>query len=119
MNFQEAAKAHREWNTKLRMYLNGSGALNPEDIQKDNLCILGQWIYSEGKKYAHYHEYKELREIHAEFHQNASHIVRLIDKNQKEEANKELDADSKFRMLSIKILDLLSSIEKKSNTETN
>ncbi|MDP3531787.1 MAG: CZB domain-containing protein [Alphaproteobacteria bacterium] len=113
MDFQEAAKAHRDWNTKLRMYLNGSGVLNPEDIQKDNLCALGQWIYGEGKKNIIYTEYEELRKIHMEFHENAAEIVRLIDSNKKEEANLKLSADSKFRELSLKILTLLSFMEKK------
>jgi hypothetical protein len=113
MDFQEAAKAHRDWNTKLRMYLNGSGTLNPEDIQKDNLCALGQWIYGEGKKHIVCAEYEELRTIHAEFHKNAAEIVRLIDKNEKEKAKQKLDAGSKFRDLSLKILTLLSHIEQK------
>lgn len=113
MDFQQAAKAHREWNTILRMYLNGSGVLNPADVQKDDLCALGQWIHGEGKKHIIYVEYQELRTIHSEFHKNAAEIVQLIDKNEKEKAKQKLDAGSKFRELSLKILTLLSHIEQK------
>ncbi|MDP1975264.1 MAG: CZB domain-containing protein, partial [Alphaproteobacteria bacterium] len=75
--------------------------------------ILGQWIYGEGEQYKVLAEFDELQKVHADFHKNAAEIVRLIDSNKKEEANLKLGADSKFRQLSLKILTLLSFMEKK------
>lgn len=113
MNFQEAAAAHREWNTKLRMYINGSGELKADIVQKDNACALGTWIHGEGSKNASLKEYEDLKQCHAEFHKIAADVVRLVDANQIDKAKAMIDAGGKFRELSMKIMGLLGNMEKK------
>lgn len=113
MNFQDAAKAHVEWNVKLRMYIDGQGELDASTVCKDNQCVLGQWIYGEGKAHEALPEYGELRAAHAEFHQIAGDIVKMIDANQKDEAKQALETGGKFRDLSMKIGAMLNNMERK------
>jgi len=45
MNFDNAIIAHTAWKSKLKGYLQKKdGSLNPDDIQSDKKCDLGQWI---------------------------------------------------------------------------
>jgi hypothetical protein len=113
MDFQAAAKAHRDWNIKLRMYIDGSGDLKHDDVAKDNACVLGQWIYGEGKQFQSLPEYSQLVKMHTEFHKNASKIVKFVDDHKKEEAKHELDVGSTFRDLSSKIVNLILTMEQK------
>jgi hypothetical protein len=51
MDFDEAIKAHSAWKMKLSTYLKKpDGSLKPSEIQVDNKCQLGQWIYAEGAR---------------------------------------------------------------------
>jgi chemoreceptor zinc-binding protein len=113
MDFTEAAKVHRDWNTKLRLYINGSGEIDYKVVQKDNLCELGKWIYNEGQQYSSLKEYQDLKSTHADFHKTAAEIVKLVDNGKIDEAKTNLEAGQKFRKLSMEIVGLLASIEKK------
>lgn len=83
MGFDEAVKAHVQWKMKLSNYLRKpDGSLKPSDIQVDNKCALGQWIYGEGTKWGTMPEYGTLKSEHAKFHKAAAGIVLKADSGQ-------------------------------------
>lgn len=83
MDFDEAIKAHVLWKMKLSNYLRKpDGSLKPADIQVDNKCTLGQWIYGEGSKWSVMPEYGTLKSEHTKFHKAAAAIITKADSGQ-------------------------------------
>lgn len=95
MNFLDAINAHVMWKLRLQRYLDGQSDenLDPDHICKDNQCILGKWIYGNMDRYAKSAVFVDVRGKHAEFHQIAAEIVRLINTNQKRDAEALLRGD--------------------------
>lgn len=80
MNFEEAIGAHQKWKARLRMQLSGTATetLRPEEVAKEDLCVLGQWIRGQGgRTFAGKPEFTEVAAVHAEFHQIAAQVLRL------------------------------------------
>lgn len=77
MNFDEAIAAHREWTKRITDYLDHpDGTIDPDIISRDDVCVLGRWLYGEGKRIGYLTEMKELIEEHKKFHQTAAKIIR-------------------------------------------
>lgn len=75
-------QAHLRWKQRLSDYIDGSSDedLKPDEVSRDDACILGQWIYGHGKdEYGDSECFQELVKIHADFHQLAGEVVRLVD----------------------------------------
>ncbi len=80
MDFEQAKAAHFDWKAKLKTYMKTpDGSLKHSIVAQDNQCILGKWIYGEGKKYDHLPEYQELIKHHAEFHKCAAEVIKKAD----------------------------------------
>lgn len=78
MNFDDAISAHASWKIKLRLIISKASdeKLDPNNVEKDNQCELGKWIYGDGSKHKSFPEYEELRLSHAKFHKCAADIIR-------------------------------------------
>lgn len=77
LDLEGALAAHEAWKTKLELTLRGK---NPEEYDPnilgvDHLCVLGRWLYGEGKSMDKYEEYVELLDAHARFHRCAGDIL--------------------------------------------
>ena len=111
----DAIKSHSDWNHTLKKYLNCSeNRLDPKKIAPDNLCDLGIWLYSKGKKnYRNFPEFQELVDCHKSFHLCASELVEKAnnDPSLSEEIN--IGAKSQFRKLSNQIVALLMQLRRK------
>lgn len=76
LNFKTAIEAHSQWKVRLSVYLRGgrNEELKVENIEVDNKCILGKWIYGEGgEKYGS--ELDEIKKVHAHFHKEAGVVL--------------------------------------------
>lgn len=95
MNWMEIISAHVMWKQRLIAYLAGNSQeqLDPEVIKLDDRCPLGQWIYGEGKPMETLPGYEEVRELHAQFHQNAAQVVSLHQADSTAEAEALLNGD--------------------------
>ncbi|TLS67965.1 HAMP domain-containing protein [Mariprofundus erugo] len=84
-HFNEAILAHLKWKKRLHDFINGSSTekLDSAVICKDNLCILGKWIYGDGKAHSNTVHYPDLVRKHASFHLCAGEVVRKAEANQK------------------------------------
>ena len=77
MDFDEAVLAHIEWKKRLFDYLiKRDGSLDPAQLEVDNRCELGCWIYGEASQYSRYPEHNTLRREHARFHKAVRDVVR-------------------------------------------
>ncbi len=80
MDFDEAIKAHSAWKLKLSGYLKKpDGSLKSSEVQMDNKCSLGQWIYGEGLKWSSLAEYSTLKVEHQKFHKAAAAVIQKAD----------------------------------------
>ena len=95
MDLMEAIKAHVAWKVRLERYVSGdrSENLNPAVICQDNQCMLGKWIYGEGKVYEELPNFSEMKNDHAAFHQCAADIVQKCDDGNATEAEALLQKD--------------------------
>jgi methyl-accepting chemotaxis protein len=78
INLYDAVLAHTAWKKRLFQYLEGQSKedLQPGKIGVDYLCVLGKWIYGDGK--AHFGDQPEfitLMEEHAKFHVHAASVI--------------------------------------------
>lgn len=83
MNFDDAMRAHSDWKIKLQRYLrNPDGSINAVTLGQDNQCVLGKWLYGEGRSFSNHPEYQQLLQSHKSFHQCASDIVVRSDRGE-------------------------------------
>ena len=105
MDFDGAIEAHVNWKMKLRAYIDRKeGGLVAADVEKDNKCALGQWIYGEGAKFSTLAEFSSLKEDHGRFHKCAAEVVRTVDAGDKEKASKMIESGSDYIAVSHKVV---------------
>jgi methyl-accepting chemotaxis protein len=80
MDWMKIVNAHVMWKKRLCTYVEGSSeeSLDPAVVGADNQCALGKWIYGEGQQFKDLPDFETVRLQHAEFHQKAGEIVRLV-----------------------------------------
>ncbi|MCX7977651.1 MAG: CZB domain-containing protein [Bdellovibrionaceae bacterium] len=114
MDFDEAIKAHSAWKMKLSNYIKKpDGSLKVADVQVDNKCQLGQWIYGEGAKYSSMPEYQKLKTEHARFHKAAASVVMKADTGQDTSEEVALGAKSEFAMASSAVVSAIMEMKRK------
>lgn len=118
MNFLDAINAHVMWKQRLQRYLDGTSDenLDPEHICQDNQCVLGKWIYGNMDRYNGSPIFSDVHGKHAEFHEIASKIVRLINTNHKRDAEVLLRGD--YSQLSHRLQALIRRLAREYNFET-
>jgi inorganic pyrophosphatase len=114
MNFDEAITAHSQWRIRLQGFIAGTSQenLDPKIVAVDNKCVLGQWIHGEAKQYAQMPEYVLLIKEHANFHQRAANVLRLVEAGKREEAKAEVGAGEFFKA-SIQTINAIRHLRKK------
>ena len=84
-HFDDAIAAHIKWKIRLNKYIDGTSTekLDADSVCKDNLCVLGKWIYGDGKRHQELPNYTDLVKKHAHFHRCAGGIVRKVESHDK------------------------------------
>lgn len=114
MNFDEAIQAHSAWKMKLSNYLRKpDGSLKPAEIQLDNKCALGQWIYGEGVKWSSLSEYSVLKSEHSRFHKAAAEVVKKADSGVDTSEETALGSKSEFALASGAVVAAIMAIRRK------
>lgn len=90
MDWMQIISAHVMWKQRLLAYIEGRSEedLDPETIARDDRCVLGKWIYSEGQRFNSLTEFEEVRQRHAHFHLQAAEVVRLVQTGRQDEASR-------------------------------
>lgn len=88
MNFDDAIAAHIKWKVRLNQFIDGTGTekLDSNVVCKDNVCDLGKWIYGDGAKHKVAPSYKNLVNLHANFHKCAAEVVKKVETGDKNSA---------------------------------
>ena len=85
----EALLSHVRWKKRLSGYIEGDGeeVLDPDTLNSDSHCSLGQWLHGYGDhRYGDNVRFKELKDLHTEFHHRAAEIVRVVHQGEAERA---------------------------------
>ena len=110
MDFSEAANAHRDWKIRLRTYVNGGGEpLDELEVRRDDACDLGRWLHArpaEERGAVHL----ELMAVHARFHQCAGDVVATVQRGQREQAVRMMDAGTAFADASFRVVGLIARL---------
>jgi hypothetical protein len=89
LNFLAAIEAHVRWKVRLEAYINGTGEeqLDADVVCRDELCMLGKWIYGPGgERFGDHPKFPTLRDTHKEFHRCAGQVIRFVDDGEKAKA---------------------------------
>jgi methyl-accepting chemotaxis protein len=99
---------------KLANYLRKPDhSIKANEVALDNVCVLGQWIHGEGKKYAAHPEYSALKTAHAKFHISAADVVRKADSGQNVSEETALGGTSDFSRASSDVVRALLDMKRK------
>ena len=114
MDFEEAKQAHFDWKRKLSVYLRKpDGSLSSETVAQDNKCLLGQWIYGEGKKLEVHEEYSKLKREHARFHKAAADVIKKADSGANVTEDVAIGTKSEFGEASVAVIVAINEIKRK------
>ena len=114
MNFDDAIKAHSAWKMKLSTYIaKPDGSLKVVEIEPDNKCALGQWIYGEGAKHSALPEYGTLKSEHTKFHKCAAAVVKKADAGQNVTEEVTLGGKSEFAQASSAVVSAIMKMKSK------
>lgn len=103
--------AHSQVKARLKRAIAGEEQVEPEAVRADNKCIVGEWIYGPGKKYASLQEYAVLRDIHKSFHEEAYQALMLNKQGKKADAQTHVESGP-FEDCSKKIKTALFAMKK-------
>lgn len=97
----KAIGAHGMWKQRLRQAIDtGKSEFTVERARPDNLCDFGKWLYSlppADQKSSHW---KSVQDLHGKFHAEAAQVLGLAVRGNKQEAEREIAAESKFTKIS-------------------
>jgi len=93
-----AIAAHGLWKAHLQRAIStGNIDKSVNDIRADNCCEFGQWLYGStiGTEDKNSPFYKDIKDLHAQFHRLAGDIAQLAVDKKTEEATEKLKGDYK------------------------
>jgi hypothetical protein len=111
MTSKDAISAHVNWKLRIHALLSGKlpDKLDPVTIARDNVCDLGKWIHGNAKDLVPGPVYADLKAAHADFHREASRIVREVYAG-RPIGMEAIDADSPFGKLTTRVVGILSRL---------
>lgn len=103
MKLEDAIFVHMDWKNKLTKYIKKCDhSLDHKIVGQDNVCELGQWIYSEGEKqYSSSIIFQQLKSAHSIFHKEAGKIVEKVNKGEKLVEGGLFDSESDYGKASL------------------
>lgn len=93
LNMREALDAHAQWTQRLESKINGTSneELEVSKVACDDQCALGKWIHGEAhKQFSAMNSYKDLKQVHADFHLTAGAVLNNVLNGEAEKAREQL-----------------------------
>lgn len=121
-DFNSAISAHIDWKMKLSKYLEKpDGSLDQKKVCLDNACVLGKWLYGDGRNYRALDEslFDSVQKSHALFHKTAGHVVELINTGHKNDAATILGPTGSYMEISQKTVSLIRSLQQIAERKTH
>ena len=99
-----AIGSHGLWKAQLRAAIKeGSHEMTPEQAGANNLCEFGQFLVHLDSQTKSTSLYREVFQLHSDFHKEAMAILFLAQAGKRAEAEKAMDTSSKFIEVSSKL----------------
>jgi hypothetical protein len=108
---KSAIAAHAAWTARLKAAIGNRKLDIPVNtIRMDNQCQFGKWLYSTGisAAEAQTENYRKTRQLHAQFHEEASKVAQLAISGQKESAEQAMGPGSEYTRISSALTDVLT-----------
>ena len=108
--------AHANVKNRLKKIIAGEEQAEPESVRADNKCIVGEWIYGPGVSCKDIQEYTDLKDIHAQFHEEAYNALRLNMQGKSSEASEYVDSgpfEEQSKKIKIALFNMKKVLEKK------
>lgn len=100
-----AILAHGQWKARLISTIeSGKSDFTPEKVGVDNLCDFGKWFHSLVGADTTSENYKEVLDLHAEFHKAAAKVLALGLAGKKKEAQDAMDVGSEYSNISSSLI---------------
>lgn len=100
----KAIGAHGAWKQRLRQAVDtGKSEFTVERVRPDNLCDFGKWLHGLPSGDKGSTNWKNVQELHARFHVEASRVLDLAVRGKKQEAESALALNSSFTEVSSKL----------------
>ncbi len=114
LDFVAVTKAHADWKVKLRTAIANKEEVDADSLCKDNLCMLGKWLYDENTVNAigTLPTYEECRVSHARFHEEAGKIAREINRHNYMVAEEMLQSGKPYAQASTDVAMALHDLRK-------
>ncbi|HEY0635544.1 MAG TPA: CZB domain-containing protein [Gammaproteobacteria bacterium] len=95
MNFFEAINAHVAWKMRLQQHIKGESAerLDAAIVGRDDLCALGKWLHAHREQHNDMAQFRQVVELHADFHRCAAEIIDTVNRGKRQEAEHKLHHD--------------------------
>ncbi len=110
MNSQEILKAiaaHGMWKRRLKSAIEaGHSDVTPEQVAPANLCAFGKWLQTLPSS-EHSEHFKKVQPLHATFHKEAAHVLKLVLSGNSAEANKSIAAGGSYTIASAKLTEAM------------
>jgi hypothetical protein len=114
MDFREALKAHTMWKVRLSDYFTlADNSLDAAEVEIDNRCVLGKWIYGEGIAYSHIPEYEMLKNYHKDFHKIAANLIRRVNNGEVLDKKEVLGLNSEYDTVSMNVSQYILALQRK------
>lgn len=108
-----AIAAHGQWKQRLIDAIDtGNSEFKPDVLKQDNQCAFGKWFYSLPAAEQNSSSGKEIKDLHAKFHQYAGNILHLALIGKKDEARKEIGFGSEYSKCSSQLVSALTKWKK-------
>ncbi len=112
-DFDSAIEAHRQWKVRLRQAITQKAQLDASSICRDDRCPLGQWLHGTGsKRWGSRPLFSQLLDSHAQFHQTAGAVAKVINAGQYTDAEQLIGAGSAFARVSTEVSALLAKAKR-------
>jgi hypothetical protein len=111
-NLQVAITSHERWKAKLAAAIeNGSAGMEIADVCRDDVCPFGQWLYGWTLTPAARLDpsYIIVQFLHANFHECAGRVVRLLSEGKDAEARALMASDGEYVKISDQLVAALLS----------
>jgi hypothetical protein len=97
----DAFVAHAFWKERLEAAIaTGKSDTTPEQAGVDNRCAFGRWLYSLPDVEQELDHFKKVKTLHANFHREASKVLRFALNGQKRLAEKAMDVRGSYTIAS-------------------
>jgi methyl-accepting chemotaxis protein len=99
-----AIAAHGQWKQRLKTAIEtGQSEFDPSKLALDNYCDFGKWLNSLGSDIKATDSWKNIKQLHAEFHKKAASILDLAVKGKSGDASKQIELGSDYSVVSSKL----------------